>query len=186
MPRSAAPTIQRILTAAFRLFFRRGYSRVSMDEIAIEAGVTKRTLYNHFSSKDALIGAVMDRQADLTLETVQTWCDPEAETATQFLDGLLVKLADWAGTPGWTGSGFTRLTLELSDLPGHPVRGAAARHKRMVQSWIAGELAARNVARPEASAEMFCTLLEGALVLTLIHGDVGHILRLRPEVARLL
>ncbi|MEM1078658.1 MAG: helix-turn-helix domain-containing protein [Pseudomonadota bacterium] len=186
MPRSAAPTIDRILIAAFRLFFRRGYSRVRMEEIAAEARVTKRTLYNHFSSKDALIGAVLERQADLTLDTVQSWSDPEANTAAQFLDGLLVKLAEWARSPRWTGSGFTRLTLELSDLPGHPVRGAAARHKRVVQTWMAEELAARKVADPETRAETFCTLLEGALVLTLIHGDVGYVTRLREQVGRLL
>ncbi|WP_424975169.1 TetR/AcrR family transcriptional regulator [Dinoroseobacter sp. S124A] len=185
MSRSSAPTINRILTAAFRLFFRRGYSRVSMDEIASEAGVTKRTLYNHFASKDALIGAVMDRQADLTLDTVRGWADPEAVTSHAFLDGLLVKLADWAGAPGWTGSGFTRLTLELADLPGHPVRAAADRHKRAVQDWIAAELAARHHARPARAAETFCILLEGALVLTLIHGDPGYIMRLRSEVPRL-
>lgn len=185
MPRSSAQTINRILTAAFRLFFRRGYARVSMDEIAAEAGVTKRTLYNHFPSKDALTGAVMERQADLTLDTVQGWSDPDAATAAAFLDGLLAKLGEWAQSPGWTGSGFTRLTLELGDLPGHPVRAAADRHKRAVQDWVATELAARHHGQPARAAETFCILLEGALVLTLIHGDPGYIMRLRSEVPRL-
>ena len=45
MPRSSAETRKRILDAAYRLFRRQGYSRVSMDEIAAATTVTKRTLY---------------------------------------------------------------------------------------------------------------------------------------------
>ena len=38
---SSARTLQAIYGTAFRLFFKRGYTRVSMDEIAAEAGLTK-------------------------------------------------------------------------------------------------------------------------------------------------
>ena len=47
MPRNAEQTQKRILDAAYVLFRRRGYSRVSMDEIAAATSVTKRTLYYH-------------------------------------------------------------------------------------------------------------------------------------------
>ena len=50
---------QTILTSAYRLFHRHGFNRVSMDEIAAAAGVTKRTLYYHFRSKDSLLAAVL-------------------------------------------------------------------------------------------------------------------------------
>ena len=54
MARSAEPTRQRILSAAYVLFRQRGYSRVDMDEIAAATAVTKRTLYNHFQSKESI------------------------------------------------------------------------------------------------------------------------------------
>ena len=56
MPRSGEPTRKRILDAAYVLFRRKGYTRVSMDEIAAATAVTKRTLYYHFRSKDELVG----------------------------------------------------------------------------------------------------------------------------------
>ena len=56
MPRLTNPK-QTILTCAYRLFHRLGFNRVSMDEIATAAGVTKRTLYFHFRSKDDLMAA---------------------------------------------------------------------------------------------------------------------------------
>jgi|RhiMethySRZTD1v2_1073278.scaffolds.fasta_scaffold881034_2 AcrR family transcriptional regulator len=64
MPRDADRTRKRILDAAYGQFRRRGYSRVSMDEIASAARLTKRSLYYHFakSSKDALLSAVLEAQ----------------------------------------------------------------------------------------------------------------------------
>jgi len=52
MPRPPERSRRRILDAAYELFYRKGYSRVGVDEIAAFAGLTKRTLYYHFESKD--------------------------------------------------------------------------------------------------------------------------------------
>ena len=60
MPRSAEQTRKQILDGAYRLFRRRGYSRVTMNDIASEARFTKRTLYHHFKSKDDLYIAVLE------------------------------------------------------------------------------------------------------------------------------
>lgn len=49
----------RILQAGRRQFFRLGYSKVRMDEIASDIGISKKTLYNHFSSKEDLLREVI-------------------------------------------------------------------------------------------------------------------------------
>ena len=41
-----------IVDAAERLFLERGFGSVSMDELAVEAGVARRTLYNQLASKE--------------------------------------------------------------------------------------------------------------------------------------
>ena len=46
---------ERILETADRLFYLRGIRAMGVDTIAAEIGISKRTLYNHFPSKDALI-----------------------------------------------------------------------------------------------------------------------------------
>ncbi len=61
-PRESAkrsPKHTQIMTAAHRLFLRDGYGATSMDSIADEAGVSKRTVYSHFGSKEALFGNVI-------------------------------------------------------------------------------------------------------------------------------
>ena len=53
---------ERILATADRLFYLEGIRAIGVDTIAAEIGITKRTLYNHFPSKDALIAAYLERR----------------------------------------------------------------------------------------------------------------------------
>jgi AcrR family transcriptional regulator len=63
MPRAAAAapesTRDLILRIAGQVFINHGFEQSSMDEIALECGVARRTLYNHFASKRALFDATM-------------------------------------------------------------------------------------------------------------------------------
>lgn len=60
-PVQEAPTKQEaILDAAIAVFLAEGYERASVDAIALEAGVSKRTIYNHFADKKALFLEVID------------------------------------------------------------------------------------------------------------------------------
>lgn len=54
---------RRIVGAARELLFSRGYRAFTMDDLAGELGMSKKTLYVHFRSKDAMIGAVLDEFA---------------------------------------------------------------------------------------------------------------------------
>ena len=53
---------ERILETADRLFYLQGIRAIGVDTIAAEIGISKRTLYNHFPSKDALISAYLARR----------------------------------------------------------------------------------------------------------------------------
>ena len=53
---------ERILQTADRLFYLKGIRAIGVDTIAAEIGISKRTLYNHFPSKDSLIKAYLDRR----------------------------------------------------------------------------------------------------------------------------
>lgn len=50
-----------MLDAARTVFLREGFEGASMDRIAAQAGVSKRTIYNNFADKEALFGAVVER-----------------------------------------------------------------------------------------------------------------------------
>jgi AcrR family transcriptional regulator len=53
-----------LLTAALRVFARRGYRQAGVDEIASEAGYSKGALYWHFSGKEDLLLALLDERVD--------------------------------------------------------------------------------------------------------------------------
>ena len=77
--------------------------------------------------------------------------------------------------PRWSGSGFTRLVVELADLPGHPARVLARRHKTATESWLAQRLAKARMRQPRKGARELMLLMEGAMILMLVHGDRRYI-----------
>ena len=66
-------TSARIVAAASKLFYDEGIRSVSMDAVAEKAGVTKRTLYYHFRSKDDLVAAYLHGRDQPTLALLEQW-----------------------------------------------------------------------------------------------------------------
>lgn len=87
-----------ILRAAKRAFLRHGYDSVSMDAIAEEAATTKRTLYNHFGSKEQLFEAVVRFVARINAANLVESFAAElvpSEAVVQFC----LRYAYWSGFP---------------------------------------------------------------------------------------
>jgi AcrR family transcriptional regulator len=70
----ATDTAARILEAAERCMGRRGL-RVSINDVAIEAGLSRRTVYHHFPNRDALVGAVLRRTAAAFVGAIEPYVD---------------------------------------------------------------------------------------------------------------
>jgi AcrR family transcriptional regulator len=75
---------ERILDAAVSLFAAGGFGATSLDEIAITAGVTKRTLYVDFGDKAAVFAAAVDREHD-RIRTVATDAGSLLDVATELV-----------------------------------------------------------------------------------------------------
>lgn len=69
--RGRAPKRAAVLDAARTVFGRDGYSRTSIDAIASEAGVSTRTIYNHFEGKEQLFAVVLKASATQVAETFE-------------------------------------------------------------------------------------------------------------------
>ncbi|NGZ08453.1 MAG: TetR/AcrR family transcriptional regulator [Nitrospira sp. LK70] len=61
---SSRSQADRVVSAARRQFFTHGFRAVSMDDIAAELGMSKKTLYAHFPSKTVLVQAIMQEKFD--------------------------------------------------------------------------------------------------------------------------
>jgi AcrR family transcriptional regulator len=174
MRKPASHTRRRILDAAYELFYRRGFTRVSVDEVAALAKVTKRTLYYHFRSKDELLASVLVLQHEMALARVRKYESRYAGDANHVIATLFSELAKWSAKPDWTGAGFSRLAMELADQPGHPARAVARRHKAAVEDWYAELFSKQGISSPKERARELALLAEGATSLILIHGDRSY------------
>jgi AcrR family transcriptional regulator len=77
-----------ILDGALEVFARDGYARASIDVIAKEAGVSTRTIYNHFQDKAALFGAVISQSAERVAEARTALIDLHLRKVTDPEDDL--------------------------------------------------------------------------------------------------
>jgi len=186
MPRASAPTRKHILDTAYVLFSRKGFTRVGVDEIAAAAKITKRTLYYHFRSKDALLAAVFESQHELASAAFRRFGDRLRGNRREIVDSLFAQLAEWLAQPRWAGSGFTRIAMELADLPGHPGRAIARRHKAAQEKHMADLLQTAGVTAPRDRAREVWLLLEGAMAMTLIHGDRSYVKAAAQAAQRLI
>ena len=175
MRRKSAETRQQIIDAAYSLFYQIGFIRTGVDAIADTAGITKRTLYQHFRSKDELIEAVLDHQHQMALERIRRWADRITGKPDQMVMTLFEKLAQWAGRSDWQGSGFTRAAVEFADQPGHPARKAARRQKEEVEMYLVEKFDAQNLDNVEQLVREVLLLIEGAQSLALIHNNLDYV-----------
>ena len=186
MPRSSAQTRKSILDAGYALFRRKGFTRVSMNDIAAAAKLTKRTLYYHFKSKDELLTAVFAAQHELAFAAFRTFGERLEGSPEVIIDTMFHDLAVWADTPRWAGSGFTRLVVELADLRGHPARAVARRHKALLEQHLGEVLNRARVPEPRERAREIWLLSEGAISLMLVHGDRKYAAAAAAAAKRLL
>jgi AcrR family transcriptional regulator len=162
----AAPTSakrQHLLATAWQLFYRDGYRTVGIDTLLAEADVAKMTLYNHFSSKDDLIVAVIRKRS----EEVLAGLSEAVDAAGRSLEARLLAVFDWLevlfASHDFNGCAFIRALSEFPD-PAHPIHEAAWRHKQSVRKMLLRLAAEAGARDPGALADALRLLIDGALV----------------------
>jgi AcrR family transcriptional regulator len=170
-----SPTRKRIIEAASKLFYGEGIRAVSVDAVAEKAGVTKRTLYYHFESKDELVAAYLEARDQPNLKLMAGWFDKAEGALPQKIEAIFQNLARSARHPRWKGCGFLRTAAELVNLPGHPAIRIGARHKAGFERWLAGECAEHGVTAAEELARQVVLLMDGAFSVMLVHRDPAYV-----------
>jgi AcrR family transcriptional regulator len=87
MPENVNTTRDRILQAALDLFLRQGIRKTSIDDVADRVGVTRVTVYRHFSDRQQLIGEAF-LLVNVAFDRVRSALEEE-----QSLDGYLARMA---------------------------------------------------------------------------------------------
>ncbi|WP_306030686.1 TetR/AcrR family transcriptional regulator [Stappia sp. MMSF_3263] len=172
--RGDRPARERIVDAANRLFYREGIRAVSVDAVADEAGVTKKTLYYHFRSKDDLVAEYLASRDQPNLALFASWFDRTEGDLADKVEAIFTELARSARHPKWKGCGFLRTAAELANMPGHPAMRIGAGHKKKFEDWIAGQFAGSGMENPAAIARQVVLLMDGAFSTMLVHRDAAY------------
>src|SRR5262245_6681160 len=90
--RPVPATADRILDATERLLARFGYDKSTVDEIAAEAGVSKRTIYLHFPGKEAVALASIDRVVGRVTDRLRELADSDDPPADRVRDMLAARI----------------------------------------------------------------------------------------------
>jgi AcrR family transcriptional regulator len=168
---------QRILETADRLFYLQGIRVVGVDTVAAEVGISKRTLYNYFPSKDDLIVAYLSRR----LRPIEVSDDdPPAEQILGDFDRLEKAMR----SDGYRGCPFMNAVAELAD-PTHAAHKIAVAHKEKRRTLFRTLLKKLHAPDPDELATQLMILGEGAVAQALVHGD-PKMARAAREAARVL
>lgn len=159
-----------IVDVALNLFYQNGFNATGVDKVAAEAGVTKKTLYAHFKSKDELILATLRKRDELFRNFFMRSVERLGKTPRQQLDALFDAAGEWFHSKTFSGCMFINASAEFSaqDNPCHMV---CAEHKRLVCDYIRGLAANAGAKNPAELAEQLNFLIEGAIVHAHVCGD---------------
>jgi AcrR family transcriptional regulator len=164
---------ERILATADRLFNGEGIRAVGVDKIAAEIGISKRTLYNYFPSKEELVFAYLSRRDVPVLSSER----PPAEQILTLFDWL----ERWFASANFRGCPFVNAVAELGD----PAAKIAVEFKEQRRVWLRDLLEQVQVPDPDALATQLSILIEGAIASALVRGD-PKIARSAKQAARVL
>jgi AcrR family transcriptional regulator len=177
------PVGERLARSAEQLFYDRGIRAVGVELIAADAGTTKKTLYDRFGSKDALVALYLRRRAETwqnrLTDHLATHPEPGADRVMAVFDAL----EGWLGHQ-WRGCAFVNAYAEMggTDHPGLPVVRDEKAWMRQLFSALCAEA---GYDAPDRLGGRLHLLYEGAIV-ALTAGDEDDALDLARDAARQL
>jgi len=157
------PIADYIAEVAGELFYRDGLHAVGVDRVADTAGLTKRTIYRHFRSKDELIAASLRRAPRMRF--------PSSGTPAERIFGAFDVLETFLTESQYRGCPYIIYTAELTD-PGHPARRLIETYIAKRRGWFRDRAAEAGARDPDAVAEELDLLFDGALASGAKRGNV--------------
>lgn len=178
------PKARAVLDAASALFYAHGIHAVGVDAIAERAGVTKKTLYDRFGSKERLVVEYLTGRDARWRVLLDGHLDRAGPGPQERLAAVFAASAAWARDHGGKGCSMINAHAEISD-PRHPAHAVIVGQKRWMLTLFADIAREAGATDPDLVAGQVMLLHEGAVV-TAGMGVVDDPFRRAADVAATL
>lgn len=154
---------QQLVNTAIELFNAHGFHGVGIDWIAKQAGVTKKTMYRHFHSKDELILAALRHHDGLFRNEFMNGVKNSYDTPYEQLLGIFDVAHAWFSDNKFYGCMFINAIGEYSET-NTPIRNVCKEFKSQMRQFIVHLADQAGVKDPHSLANTLAILLEGSIV----------------------
>lgn len=154
---------EHLIDTAISLFCEHGYHATGIDRILKEAGVSKKTLYTHFRSKEELIMAVLRKYDGLFRNDFMRKVDHLGNSPLQKLTAIFDVAQEWFSQKQFFGCMFINAVGEYSEADS-PIRGISKQFKRSMRDYIKALCVQAGFKEPDTLADELALLFEGATV----------------------
>lgn len=175
---------ERILSAAYDLFSRRGVRDVGINELVARAGVAKATFYRHFRSKDDVVLAFLERRDRVwTVDKIVSDARGRGPTATEQLLAIFDVFGEWFAREDFEACSFINVLLEMG--PENLLGKASIHHLASIRGHIQLLAQEAGLDSPEDFARSWHILMKGSII-SATEGDAQAARRAKQMAAWLI
>jgi AcrR family transcriptional regulator len=167
---------ERLLAAAEQLFYAEGV-HIGVDRLCEAAQVSKRSMYQHFGSKDEILVEMLNHRAPQVMAGLDVAPDaPPRDRILAVFDSLTAQ----ARTPEFHGCPFVSIATELKDRE-HPASVAAASYKLELNAFFEEQARLGGATDPSALGEQLTMMFDGISAYSVVRGEASPAARSAVE-----
>lgn len=170
-PNSPDNVQERLLRATEHLIYQGGINATGMDLIVKTSGVARKSLYKHYPTKEALVAAALQARDERWMQWFIT-ATTQAATPRARLLSIFDALREWFASDGFRGCAFINAAGEIGD-PANPIREVARLHKARLLDHVRTLMQAADLPDPTETARQWLVLIDGAIAVALVTGDLS-------------
>lgn len=170
-PATLDDTQVRLLRATENLIYQGGINATGMDLIVKTSGVARKGLYKYYPTKEALVAAALQARDERWMEWFIA-ATTQAATPHARLMSIFDALREWFASEGFRGCAFINAAGEIGD-PANPIREVSRLHKARLLAHVLTLTQAAGVPDPDDMARQLLVLIDGAIAVALVTGDLS-------------
>lgn len=167
----ASDVREKLLRATEHLIYGGGINATGMDLIVKTSGVSRKTIYNHYGTKEVLVAAALTARDE---RWMQWFIDAttRAPSPRARLLSIFDALREWFASDGFRGCAFINAAGEIGDADS-PIRAVARRHKERLLAHVLSLVQAAGLPHADERARQLLVLIDGAIAVAMVTGDAS-------------